>query len=97
MYQYIVQIIYIRNVCRNLSQIIVIYHKIVTLSESQFIRHSTIVECFCYMVVRASSLADGLPYNENSQGKALAEWIGYKANAPRMSARSDEILSPHTT
>ena len=34
MYQYIVQIIYARNVCRNLSQIIVIYHKIVTLSES---------------------------------------------------------------
>ena len=34
MYQYIVQIIYTRNVCRNLSQIIVFYRKIVTLSES---------------------------------------------------------------
>ena len=34
MYQYIVQIIYARNVCRNLSHIIVIYYKIVTLSES---------------------------------------------------------------
>lgn len=47
MYQYIVQIIYARNVCRNLSQIIVIYHKIVTLSESPEQKLTNVLHFWC--------------------------------------------------
>ena len=57
MYQYIVQIIYARNVCRNLSQIIVIYYKIVTLSESpeqsNLYKRPAICGAFCFSAVES--------------------------------------------
>ena len=39
---------------------------------------------FLYIPVRASLLADELVYIKINQGKALVEWIGYKAIAPGM-------------
>lgn len=98
MYQYIVQIIYTRNVCRNLSQIIVFYHEIVTLAGSQQIKNHSTSSRVILFYARQCEFTHKLPgIKQNLTSVLIFDLLGTRPTLQEIGAKRRNPGSPDPT